>query len=49
MAAMRSAGMGGYVPIRWADYRKPHPWEAIGKVEKRARSLLRAYAAASRG
>jgi hypothetical protein len=44
VAAMRSAGMGGYVPLKWADYRKPHLWENVSKVEKRARCLMRAYA-----
>lgn len=45
VAAMRSAGMGEYVPMRWADYRKPHLWENIGKTEKRLKCLLGAYRA----
>lgn len=34
VAVMRQCGMGEYVPMKWADYRKPHPWENIDKIEK---------------
>ena len=40
---MRQAGMADYVWLKWADYRKPHPWEHIDKARKRARCALRAY------
>lgn len=26
--------MGGYVPLLWADYRKPHPYETITRAQK---------------
>jgi hypothetical protein len=40
---MRRAGMAAYVPMKWADYRKPYEWENLSKEEKRIRCLLRAY------
>ena len=27
VAVMRAAGMGGYVGLRWADYRARFPWQ----------------------
>lgn len=45
MAVMRQCGMGEYVPMKWADYRKPHLWECIDKTEKRVKCLLRAHKA----
>ena len=30
VAVMRSAGMGGYVGLLWADYRARFPWQRVG-------------------
>ena len=43
VTVMRQSGMAAYVPMKWADYRKPHPWENLSKVEKRAQCVLQAY------
>lgn len=37
VAVMRRCGMGAYVPMKWADFRKVHLWESMTQAEKTIR------------